>query len=100
MAQDGSFPRELVRTKPYSYSIFNFDVMSGLAQSLKGGDPELTTFVLPDGRGLARAAAFLYPYLEDKSKWSFPHDVEHLDSLPVRSQGLLFVGLAENSPAA
>ncbi len=25
---DGSFPKELVRTKPYSYSIFNFDVMA------------------------------------------------------------------------
>ena len=72
MAQDGSFPRELVRTKPYSYSIFNFDVISALAQSLKGGDPELTTFVLPDGRGLARAAAFLYPYLRDKVQMALP----------------------------
>lgn len=96
MAADGSFPRELARTKPYSYSIFNFDVMSGLAQSLKGGDPELTTFALPDGRGVARAAAFLYPYLKDKSKWPYAHDVEHFDSLPIRSPGLLFAGLAEH----
>lgn len=98
MAKDGSFPRELARTKPYSYSIFNFDVMSGLAASLKGGEPELTTFALPDGRGLARAAAFLYPYLTDKSKWPYAHDIEHFDSLPVRSPGLLFAGLAEHHP--
>jgi hypothetical protein len=98
MAQDGSFPRELARSKPYSYSIFNFDVMSGLAQSLIGGARDLTTFTLPDGRGLARAAAFLYPYLKDKAQWPYAHDVEHFDSLPVRSPGLLFAGLAENRP--
>lgn len=98
MAKDGSFPRELARTKPYSYSIFNFDVTSGLAQSLKGGDPELTTYALPDGRGLTRAAEFLYPYLKNKSKWPYAHDVEHFDSLPVRSPGLLFAGLAVHRP--
>ena len=98
MAANGSFPRELERTKPYSYSIFNFDVMAGLAQSLKGGDPELTTFALPDGRGLAGAAAFLYPWLKDKSAWPYAHDVEHFDALPVRSPGLLFAGLAAHHP--
>jgi hypothetical protein len=98
MAANGSFPRELERTKPYSYSIFNFDVMAGLAQSLKGGDPELTTFALPDGRGLAGAAAFLYPWLKDKSVWPYAHDVEHFDALPVRSPGLLFAGLAAHHP--
>ena len=91
---DGSFPRELARTKPYSYSIFNFDVMAGLAQSLKGSGPDLATFALPDGRGLCKAAAFLYPYLKDRSKWPYKKDVEHFDALPVRSPGLLFAGLA------
>ncbi|GGG97551.1 alginate lyase family protein [Silvibacterium dinghuense] len=94
LAEDGSFPKELTRTKPYSYSIFNFDVMAGLAQSLKGSGMDLTTFSLPDGRGLCRAAAFLYPYLKDKSKWPYSKDVEHFDTLPVRSPGLLFAGLA------
>lgn len=91
---DGSFPKELTRTKPYSYSIFNFDVMAGLAQSLKGSGADLTTFALPDGRGLCKAAAFLYPYLKDKSAWPYRKDVEHFDALPVRSPGLLFAGLA------
>jgi hypothetical protein len=94
LGENGSFPQELVRTKPYSYSIFNFDVMAGLAQSLKGAGVDLTTFALPDGRGLCKAAAFLYPYLKDKAAWSYPKDVEHFDSLPVRSPGLLFAGLA------
>jgi hypothetical protein len=99
LGTDGSFPKELVRTKPYSYSIFNFDVMAGLAQSLKGSGTDLTTFALPDGRGLCKAAEFLYPYLEDKSKWPYAKDVEHFDALPVRSPGLLFAGLACKRPA-
>jgi hypothetical protein len=94
LGKDGSFPKELARTKPYSYSIFNFDVMAGLAQSLKGSGQDLTTFSLPDSRGLCKAAEFLYPYLKDKSKWPFRKDVEHFDALPVRSPGLLFAGLA------
>jgi hypothetical protein len=96
LGKDGSFPKELARTKPYSYSIFNFDVMAGLAQSLKGSGKDLTTFALSDGRGLCKAAEFLYPYLDDKGKWPYAKDVEHFNALPVRSPGLLFAGLACN----
>ena len=96
MAPDGSFPKELTRTKPYSYSIFNFDVMAGLCQSLKGLEPDPTQFRLPDGRGLEKAAGFLYPYLKDKREWKWAKDVEHFDALPVRSPGLLFAGLANH----
>jgi hypothetical protein len=98
LGEDGSFPKELARTKPYSYSIFNFDVMAGLAQSLKGVGTDLTTFALPDGRGLCKAAAFLYPYLKDKRTWPYKKDVEHFDALPVRSPGLLFAGIACHRP--
>jgi len=94
MAVDGSFPRELERTKPYSYSIFNFDVMACLCQSLKGLTPDPVAFQLADGRGLARSAEFIYPYLKDKSSWKWAKDVEHFDALPVRSPGLLFAGIA------
>jgi len=94
LAVDGSFPRELTRTKPYSYSIFNFDGMAGLCQSLKGIVPDPPTFQLPDGRGLARAAEFIYPYIKNKSSWKWAKDIEHFDALPVRSPGLLFSGIA------
>jgi hypothetical protein len=93
MGTDGSFPTELARTKPYSYSIFNFDVMATLCMSLKGTGEDLFTFHLPDGRGICKAAEFLFPFLKDKAKWPYQKDVEHFDSLPVRSQGLLFAGL-------
>ena len=94
MGTDGSFPKELARTKPYSYSIFNFDVMTTLCQSLKGVGTDLLIFQLPDGRGICKAATFLYPYLKDKSAWPYNKDVEHFDALPARSPGLLFAGLA------
>ncbi|RXH56449.1 alginate lyase family protein [Granulicella sibirica] len=94
MGQDGSFPKELVRTKPYSYSIFNFDVMAMICQSLADGGNDLFGFVTADGRGICKGAAFLYPYLKDKDAWPYAKDVEHFDALPVRSPGLLFAGIA------
>jgi hypothetical protein len=94
MGEGGSFPKELTRTKPYSYSIFNFDVMTMLCVSLRSTGEDLLTLHLADGRGICRAAAFLYPYLKDKSKWPYRKDVEHFDALPARSPGLLFAGLA------
>jgi hypothetical protein len=94
MANDGCFPKELARTKPYSYSIFNFDVMAMLCQSLLGEGEDLFAFSLPDGRGICKGAEFLFPYLRDKRAWPYKKDIEHFDSLPVRSPGLLFSGLA------
>jgi hypothetical protein len=96
LGSDGSFPRELARTKPYSYSIFNFDVMTALCQSLKGLQPDPLAFRLGDGRGVCKAAEFIYPYLKDKGNWKWAKDVQHFDSLPVRSPGLLFAGVACN----
>lgn len=63
MGQDGSFPQELARTKPYSYSIFNFDAMAVLCQSLRDAD-DLCPFTTADGRGICKGAAFLFPYLQ------------------------------------
>ena len=94
MDANGSFPRELARTKPYSYSIFNFDVIAGLCQSLQDLAPDPSTFHLADGRGLCKAAEFIYPYVRDKSAWKWARDVEHFDAWPVRSPGLLFSGIA------
>lgn len=94
MAADGSFPQELARTKPYSYSIFNFDAMAMICQSLLDSGHDLFAFALPDGRGICKGADFLYPYLKDRNAWPYKKDIEHFESLPVRSPGLLFTGLA------
>lgn len=142
-AANGSFPRELARTKPFGYSIFQFDCASALGWSLgiltpappsspaapnafnatsfsgfKGTGLSPSAYPSPTHRApiqgasapegspkapdahdaLCRAAAFLFPYLRDRSKWPFPHDVQHWDAWPVRSPGLLFCGLACTHP--
>ena len=94
MAADGSFPQELRRTKPYGYSIFQLDNMATLCQVLSRPDDNLWTFQLPDGRGIQKAVEFLYPYLEDKSKWPHKPDVQAWDGWPARQPFLLFAGLA------
>lgn len=94
MAADGSFPRELARTKPYGYSIFNLDVMCGLAVVLSTPPHDELGFTLPDGRNLARGVAFLAPFLADKSRWPRPPDVMHWTDWPVRQPALLFGALA------
>ncbi len=94
MAPDGSFPRELARTKPYGYSIFNLDVMTGLAVLLSTPDEDMMKFQLADGRSLIRGVEFLAPFLADKSEWKRPPDVLHWNDWPVRQPALLFGALS------
>lgn len=98
IAPNGSLPLELARTKPYSYSLFDMDVLCGLAQSLSTRQDDLWAFSTPDGRGLEKLMEFMVPFIDDKSKWPFPHDVEHWDDLPVRNPALLFSGIAYDKP--
>lgn len=98
IAADGSFPLELRRTKPYGYCIFNLDVMSTVCQILSNAKDNLFAFALPDGRGFAKAMAFMFPFLADKGRWAFAHDVEYFDDWPVRQPSLLFAGIALSKP--
>lgn len=92
MAVDGGFPLELARTKPYGYSIFQLDNMVLLCQVLSTKEDNLWEFTLPDGRGIRKALAFLYPFLADKSKWALKPDVQAWEGWPARQPGLLFAG--------
>ena len=97
-AADGSFPEELRRTKPYGYSLFNLDAMAIAAQTLSTPEIDLWKWQLPDGRGMAKAVAYMYPYLLDKKKWPLPPDVMYDKEWPVRQPCLVFAGLALNKP--
>lgn len=99
IAPDGSLPLELARTKPYSYSLFDMDVLCTLAQSISTKQDNLWEFATPDGRGLRKMMEFMVPYIDDKAKWPYSHDVEHWDDFPVRNPALLFAGVAYNQPA-
>jgi hypothetical protein len=99
IAPDGRLPLELARTKPYSYSLFDTDALSLVCQIASRSGDNLWAFTTPDGRGIRKTIDFMAPYIRDKSKWPFQHDVEYFDDLPVRQPSLLFAGLAYNDDA-
>lgn len=94
MEEDGSFPLELKRTKPYGYSLFTLDAMATLCQVYAGESEDLFNYKTPDGRSLADGISFLYPYVNDKDSWPYQKDVMYWDKWPVRHPFLLFGGLA------
>jgi hypothetical protein len=94
MAPDGSFPKELRRTKPYGYSLFNLDQMVTLCQVLSTPKDNLWTYTLPGGQNIHKGTEYMYPYVKDKSKWPLPPDVMVYQFWPVRSPAWLFAGIA------
>jgi len=94
MATDGSFPREIDRTKPYIYSCFIVDNLVNICHILSTKDDNLWEFSLPDGRGIRKAIDFIVPYMTDISKWNYHKDVLHFDEMPPAMPFLLFAGAA------
>ena len=94
MDNDGSFPLELKRTKPYGYSLFNLDAMSSICQILSTKQDNLFTYTTKEGRNLELGLKFMIPYIENKSLWPFQHDVMYWDEWPVRQSSLIFGGIA------
>ena len=97
MTNDGSFPRELKRTKPYGYSIFQVENVATLCVLLSTTNEDFWKVKLADGRTPKNAADFIYPYLADKNKWLVDgrgRDVMHWDDWPMR-QPCLILAYAE-----
>lgn len=90
MADDGSFPLEMKRTKPYGYAIFNLDAMTALCQILSTPKDNLWTYETTDGKSIKKGLDFLYPYIADKSKWTLKPDVMYWENWPVAQPFLLF----------
>ena len=98
MFEDGSFPLEMRRSKPYGYSLFQLDQLATVAQILSTPADNLWSFTLPDGRSLRKAFDFMVPFIADKSKWTLPVDVMFFEYWPVRHASLVFAGLAYGRP--
>jgi len=90
MGPDGSFPQELSRTKPYGYSLFNLDAMTMVCLIASDKDNDLWNYKTPDGRSIQKGIEFLFPYIADKSKWTYKKDVMYWDNWPVAQPFLLF----------
>jgi len=98
MKSDGSFPLEMGRTKPYSYSLFNLEAMATICHILSTPQDNLWAFRLSDGRGIDKAVAFMEPYIRNKKGWPLPPDVMYANDWPMRQGSLLFAGLALDRP--
>lgn len=93
MNEEGGFPAELRRTKPYGYSLFVMDAMAGVAQIASTPEDDLWQFELPDGRGMQKGLEFIAPYIDDKASWPKEPDVMYWEDWPVRHPSLLLGAL-------
>jgi hypothetical protein len=90
LAADGSFPRELKRTKPYGYSLFNLDAMTTICQILSDEKENLWTYTTPEGRNIEKGIRYMFPYVQDKGKWPLAKDVMYWEQWPVAHPFLVF----------
>ena len=94
MAEDGSFPLELKRTKPYGYSLFNIDAFCNIAKLLSTPEDNLFEFETPDGKSLRKGMEYIYPFIVDKSKWDLEPDIFIWEEWPVCHPSLVFSAIA------
>jgi hypothetical protein len=95
---DGSLPLEMARTKPYGYSLFNLEALATICQIVSESGINLWTFTTSDGRGIAKAINYMFPYIRNKKTWPKPPDVMYDEYWPMRQEALLFGGLALRKP--
>ncbi|MDR1809845.1 MAG: alginate lyase family protein [Prevotella sp.] len=99
MAADGSFPRELSRTKPYGYALFNLDAMAAICQILSSSSDNLWKYKTPENLSIRKAIDYMYPYILNKESWNLPPDVMYWDEWPMAQPSLIFAALAYNNSA-
>ncbi len=66
---DGRQPEELRRTRSFSYSEFNVDAMTRLAEVARFVGVDLWHYRSPSGGSLRAALLFLAPYADERTTW-------------------------------
>lgn len=75
---NGDEPEELVRTKSLSYSVFNLEALTNLADLGQRAGVDLWHYKTPDGRCIRLVIDSLIPYATGQKKW--PHQqIAHFD---------------------
>jgi hypothetical protein len=98
LANDGSLPLELKRTKPYGYALFDLEALAALCEILSTPTDNLWTYATPDGKSMGKAMAWMFPYIRDKASWPLKADVMYDKQWPMRQSSLLFAGRALDRP--
>ncbi|WP_298878682.1 alginate lyase family protein [uncultured Polaribacter sp.] len=73
---DGSQPKELARTKSYSYTVMN---LSGFLELVKLGRKvgvNLWNLASEDGRSIKKGYQYMLPYLTQEKEWKLPQIVD------------------------
>jgi hypothetical protein len=96
IAENGSFPEELRRTKPYGYSLFNLEAMATICEILSTPHDNLFSYESVNGRSFRRAMEYMAPFIRDKKSWPMKPDVMYDKEWPMRQNSLLFAGIAFN----
>jgi len=97
MSENGSFPRELARTKPYGYSLFNLDAMATICQTLSSEADNLWSYTIDGVKNINKGIDFIYPYIVNKDNWPFARDVMYWEEWPVAHPFLIFGALQTNN---
>lgn len=93
IADNGSFPQEMARTKPYGYSLFNIDVMTAICQILSTPEDDLWEWKSAGKPSIKTGVEFIAPFIADKTKWTLPPDVMYWDQWPVAHPSVLFAAI-------
>ncbi len=93
MAEDGSFPLEISRTKPYGYSLFNLDAMVAICQILSTDEDNLWEYTTESGLNIKKGIDFMYPFIKDKMSWPYDYDVMYWNEWPIAQPALIFASV-------
>ncbi len=85
---DGKMPRELARTKSFTYSTGNLRYLTRLASFGKKYDVDLWNFESSDGRSIKKAYEFLIPYIATDKEWEY-QQITSLGAAKTRFANLL-----------
>ena len=69
---DGRQPRELERTRAWTYSLFNLEALFGAASIAEKLGIDLWSYHTADGRSIRKALDWLVPFATGEKKWGYP----------------------------
>lgn len=96
---DGSQPKELARTRPWHYSVYNLEAHVTTARLGRHVDVHLAAHTTADGRSIRAGLDYLFAYIDRMDQWPHPEPVHAPD--PARLTNRLLpaaVILYDNEP--